>query len=386
MNKEAYKSFFKKLPYTLQFSGIISLCLLGLYGILYLINALVRMSIASLISSFFGIFNFLITIFLISILFNLITPFIYSYFASNSILDTPKRDDVTVKNFLRTYLIGRTPLIKKTLNIYNVILNAFIFYILSAVLISSITYTSLINSNVNGLGDLYQEFLKVLQIQNQEDMINELNLLLSQENVEIMLEPFIYINFVSIFISLYYFIHTINLFVFKYYLNNTIYGAHPKIIHTVFKRGLKERKGEFYKEYYGTLFPLTIFFVILIAGCYFGLTFIPSLRINVYVLNITTIFVVLICLLPFMPISFNLYGDMYPRYATTFVNYFVTRAKAELESMKSNYAQFNEAQKETIKRNEEQFKKFEEFVNNQKENSEENKSEDSNNNDDKKKE
>ena len=38
MISSIYKKFFKKFPYTLQFSGIISLCLLAIYGILYLRN------------------------------------------------------------------------------------------------------------------------------------------------------------------------------------------------------------------------------------------------------------------------------------------------------------------------------------------------------------
>lgn len=367
MISSIYKKFFKKFPYTLQFSGVISLCLLAVYGILYLFNSLIQLSIASLLYSFLGIFSFLFAVFIISILFNLISPLIYSYFASNSVLETNRRNDVNVKNFLKTYLIGNRQPIKGTLSVYNTILKSFLIYIITAIILGLIIYSSLIAVNYNGMRDVYNELVNIVSMADI-DLANEaLNEFVSSGKADVLAFPMYYVNFAGLLFSLYYFVNRINLYTFKYYLNNAIYGANPRLISLIFKTGLKKCRKDFYKDYYKNLFPLTLLYILVFCLSYFLLGLVPKLNEDLYVLNITTLLLVLIFLLPFMPISFNLYGEIYPKYANTFIETFVNFAKSEINTMRSNYESFNAAQQEALRKNEESLKKFEEYLDKNKE-------------------
>lgn len=367
MISSIYKKFFKKFPYTLQFSGIISLCLLAIYGILYLCNSLIQLSIASLLYSFLGIFSFLFAVFIISILFNLISPLIYSYFASNSVLETNRRNDVNVKNFLKTYLIGNRQPIKGTLSVYNTILKSFLIYIVTAIVLGLIVYYSLIAVNYNGMRDIYNELINIVSM-DDIDLANEaLNEFASSGKVDILAYPMYYINFAALLFSLYYFVNRINVYTFKYYLNNAIYGANPRLISLIFKNGLKRCRKDFYKDYYKNLFSLTLIYVLVFCLSYFLLGLVPKLNEDLYVLNITTLLIVLIFLLPFMPISFNLYAEIYPKYANTFIETFVNFAKSEINTMRTNYENFSAAQQEALRKNEESLKKFEEYLDKNKE-------------------
>lgn len=367
MYKDIYKKFFNKFPYTLQFSGIITLFLLVIYGILYLFSSLIIQSITSLMYSFLGIFNFLFAILILSILFNLISPFIYSYFASNSVLETSRKDDVTVKNFMKTYLIGWHQPLKGQLSMYNTLFISLLTFIGVNLLLSSIVYLSLYNLNVANYKPAFDELIRIMNLATQEEFIEQLAVFASSSYAKTLMIPAHYINFVSLFFALYIFIHKINLNVFKYYLTNIMIGISARGTHLVFKTGLKQCKKSFYKDYYKNLFPLTLLYIVIVSVSYFSLSLIPQLDGNSYVLNITTVLIVFMLLIPFMPISFNLYNEMYPKYSSYFLDSFINIAKNQLQAMKQNYRHFNELEQVNIKRSEENLNKIQEEINKSKE-------------------
>lgn len=355
MNKKAYKTFGNNLVYTMQFSGVLTLLLLVVYLALYFLDSLVQTAVLAVVYSLGGIFIFIGTMFLISVVFNLFAPFVYSYFASNITLQTSRKDDVTVKNFFKTYSIGRKYPIKGQLKMFSNTFFAFLIFIVLFIITLFLSSEILYFSNIGGFKEITDNIASEIAGADANSIMNVYEKY-SSSLLDVLKNPMIYCAYVSSLPAIYYFAHNVNLYIFKYYITTSIYGLNPKGTHYVFKSGLRKCRKDFYKDYYFTLWPLSILMILLYSLSFFLIAFFTPLGSKTYALIITSMFLTLSVMLIFMPVSFNLFDDMYKKYQSVFINTFIEQASIQLKQAKSNYERFNESEKAALEENEKQLK------------------------------
>ena len=369
MNKQAWKLFKEKLPATLQLSGIFSAFILLVYGILYLMGYLINSSIASLMLSAFGIFDFIFMVILISFVVSILSPLIYSYFAANSILDTKDEDKVTVGTFLKTYLLGLHHPLKGQLHIFSSLMWAFVTYLGIFLGIMIISFAVMSSNNFMGINELFlhaQDLYEVaIQTGDQAAIEAFQEYILGEEFSSVLNFPLGYSNLIAISLAFYLFVHKVVINVFRYFPSTTLGGVPAKPLNPIFRLGFKATKKQFYPGYYKTIYPLIILMLAIFFGSYVGLSFVPNLANNIYVLNITSITLTSIILLPFLPVVFNFYNLTWPKVADKYMEVFIQTAQNQIQMFKDNQARYSEMEKSQLDQAEKSIEKtrqmFEDF-------------------------
>src|SRR5574344_1266674 len=155
-----YSKFRKNAPTTLRFSAVISFVVI----VLYAFAALILNSIAS---DTFNYFELLVTIIFIVCLVLLLQPFIYSYFATNIVLNSNSDHQVGMAEFFRGYGIGSRKGLNSLLYIPSNLIYSLIVYLVSFIVFSSLTFGILYAFN-----------------QSYKDLLNEMMTLVENSNVD----------------------------------------------------------------------------------------------------------------------------------------------------------------------------------------------------------
>ena len=155
--KDALKIFKRNFISTLGFSSILSLFLIVAFGIIYLFLDLMSSFYETVIT--LNVVNIAVFTFIITIIFSLLEPFIYSMFACNGVLQTPDADKVSNGSFLRTYLLATKKPFRGLLRVFIHILISTLIYLVLLALLLTICYFVMIRANIMNAGTLYYNYL-----------------------------------------------------------------------------------------------------------------------------------------------------------------------------------------------------------------------------------
>lgn len=325
--KNIYKKFFDDLSFTLLCSTTI---VIGVF-LIYLIFVFMTMqiNIGEVMSSFFGLILFLICS---SLILGILTPFIYSLFACNGVLHTRKKDDVTYKSFLKTYRIGSRVPFKGQLQVWNVLVNSFLIYMVIEILIMFLL-SAIATNEGSPFKPLFDE-LMALDFSSVTRYSQMDQILLKYESL-IRLTSLISTYF-SLFFAAYYFFHTIARNTLRYYLAPTLLNAPNRLVTYVFKGTMRLHRKEYVANYYKTLWPLTVIFVASFTLSYFLIGFYGPTYIDIGLLSLTSILISCALLLPFLPLVFNYHESIWNKFAIYFMELFLNNASRELNVLKGS--------------------------------------------------
>ena len=355
--KNIYKRFLRDLPTTLLFSLTITV---GVFLIYLICVGIFNTGIFSALET--TIFGQLFVLLTISMIIGLVAPFIYSFFACNGVLNTKKRDDVKYTSFLKTYMIGTRPPFNGQLRIWDSLIKSFLIYLFIDTL--SLLILSLFAQSE---GSAFAPLFKELSALNMSDpnYLTQLELVLHNYK-DLIRSTMMLTGFFSTFISTYFFIHAITKNTIRYFLAPALLGAPNRLVTYVYKMTMRQRKGEYCKLYYKTLWPLTTLYVVSFTLTYFLIGYLGPSTIELPLLGFTSILVAVIALLPFLPLVFNFHESIWPSYSNYFLNVFIEGASKELSMARTslNSTQTEEAKKlDDVQKNLEHVKQLMEEAN-----------------------
>lgn len=325
--KNIYKKFFNDLSFTLLCSTTIIIGVFLIY--LIFVFMLMQIDLGEIMSSFFGLILLLICL---SLILGILSPFVYILFACNGVLHTRKKDDVSYKSFLKTYRIGARIPFKGQLQVWNTLVNSFLIYIVVELLIM-FALSAIATNDASPFKPLFDE-LMLLDF-SSVNWYSQMDQILAKYEDLIRLTSLIS-TFFSLFFATYYFFHTIARNTLRYYLAPTLLNAPNRLITYVFKGTLKLHRKEYVSNYYKTLWPLTLLYVISFTLSYFLIGFYGPSYIDIGLLSLTSILISCAVLLPFLPLVFNYHESIWNKFALYFMELFLTNASRELNTLKSS--------------------------------------------------
>ncbi len=340
MNKKInfpYSKFKKDINYTLSLSGSVSFVVL----VLYVISALFLYLTSG--SEFSNIWSMLLLLVFIMIIVGLLSPFLYSYFANNAVLDGPDREKVGIKSLFKTSKFGFKPPFKGLLNTWLTLIISFIIFIFTTSIAEG-----LILGICYGVDPTYKEFFDSLKgVASYDKILEAIN-----NNSSLFTVPVIVSNLIALVASLFFFLRNLLINILKFALAGNFLNVPRKVFNYVFRQTIKKHKKEFIKGFYRYAWIiLTVFFVALI-GSYLGLYFAFSKleNLNAYsfmlIISLTSIVIALILSLIFYPILFNHYLEISEEYRNYAVNGFVEFVEAQVSFQREKINLDKEAEDE----------------------------------------
>ncbi len=330
----AYKKFKKDLNYTFSLSGSVSLVVLALYALsalfLYLFNSY----------NLSSIWSFLLIFIFIMIVVGILSPFLYSFFANNAILEGPDREKVGIKSLFKTAKFGFFPPYKGLLNTWLTLLVSIIIFLVSTTVVDTLILTILYYTN-----GTYNEFFNSLV------GVSDYNALLEaiSSHGELFFVPSMISTLVSLCLSIFFYLRNILINIFKYSIAGLFLGIPRRALNFIFKDTIKKHKKEFLKGFYSHAWIILVVFFACLIGSYIGLYFTFSNLSEknyssfIMIISITSVVIALIISLIFYPILFNHYLDIFNVYRNYFVNNFVSIMSSEIKQAKEmeNNEEFN---------------------------------------------
>ena len=327
--KKVYKTFSEDVGFTIKMSGTITVALL----IIYLTFALILNQIGSL--NVLPYFEYFLAIIGICLVLGIVSPFIYSFFAINGGLHSNARDKIKYTSFLKTYLLGTRPPFSGQLRLSMTLLKAICINILLTFLVSIIVYFFSLNSD-SELNAIVNEIMAAFNLADSNETLTAMeNVILNHQ--EFIKELSLLTTFFPLLIAVYYFLHTVSRNTFKYYLATSLGVRTPKqAVEYIFVRTLRTHRKDYNLNYYYTVFPLTIIFVVSFTLSYFLLGYFGPAQMSISILSLTAIVIGIIASLPFLPIIFNTHEEMWTKYWLLFMGVFLENAEKELAMYKMN--------------------------------------------------
>lgn len=349
--KEIYKTFFDDFSFTLLCSTTI---IIGVF-LIYLIFAAVLFNngISVLASNFFGS---LLIIICLSMILGLISPFVYSLFACNGVLHSKRKEEVSYKSFLKTYLIGTRAPFNGQLQIWNTLLKSFLIFFglqLVALMILSI----LAMDEGSAFKPLLDEISKLNPSSN--NYFFDLEKVLA-DHADLIRTTSLFTNFFGLLISTYYFIHTISKHTMRYFLAPSLLNAPNRLVTYVYKATMKQHKKEYLSSYYKVLWPMTVLYGVTFALSYFLIGFLGPKAIDINVLSLTAMFISVCALVPFLPLVFNYHESIWPKFSYYFMQLFISNASRELNQAKKDLQNNSNFDKQNIDLAEKNIEKIKE--------------------------
>lgn len=328
----SFKNFKDNLSYTLLCSSFMSLIVIVLYAL-----AASILGTSDLFDSSLGMLIFLL---MAAILFGILSPFIYSYFTCNLVLQSDKKDQVRLRSFFKTAILGTRRPAKGQLDNFNNILTTFLIYIVLMFGLNLIVVPIIFQND--------EEFARIFN-----EMIESNNFMLSEKDAQYVLHvleiPNLIIYFICSYFSFLYFLNNMTKNTFRYLMAPLFFELPNRAKRSLFKTVLKQHKKEFNKDYYrvGSI-PLVVYLVVFPIS-YFALYFtrIPGLSISI--INLTAFSITLILILPFLPLVYNFYICIWPKREGYFLGFVITNAKKELDYLKSHPVEMSEEEKNRLK-------------------------------------
>ena len=325
--KKIYKRFLRDSSTNLLFSSTLTVgvFLIYLIGVLFFVNG----GGSAIMNNIFGL---IIVIAFGAMIIGLLSPFIYSFFACNGVLNTNKRNDVKYTSFLKTYMIGTRAPFNGQLRIWNTLLISFLIYFI----LNTFAYVILVAvaQNEGSPFKAYFDELNAIDILSP-NYYGEVGIINAKYD-SLIRSSLLITQFISLFISTYYFIHTIAKNTIRFFLAPALLNAPNRLVTYVYKQTMRKYKSDYRKKYYGALWPLTLLFVVSFSLTFFLLGYLMPVSMNQALLGLTSILVSLIVLLPFLPVLFNFHETIWPKYSIYFLDYFLTSASNEIHAMKEN--------------------------------------------------
>ncbi len=303
--KNIYKKFVSNSRINLRYSAVISFIVVVIY-------ALVAMILNNFGSIFSGVFGILLVILFLSCLVGIVQPFIYSYFALNTLENNDQNNSFGMKEFFKGYFVGNKRVISSVLLIPSTLFYSFLIYFLTSLVLSFVIYGSLYLANED-YQNLFNQMISFLQSNNQDGLSNLIN-----ANGDLLNTPTFFIYFLSTLFGFYYFIHRFSLNLFKYFLLPYSFGTDKKVLHLVYKETIKANKKYFYSNYYSVLFPLVILILVVFSSSYFLLYYLEISNTSILILDLTSIVITILFLLPFLSILFNFYEVLINKFSIMF--------------------------------------------------------------------
>ena len=320
----AYTKFKKDLNYTFSLSGSVSLVVLVLYALSALFLYIFNSNNISVIWSFVLIFVFTM------IIVGLLSPFLYSFFANNAILEGPDREKVGIKSLFKTSKFGFFAPYKGLLNTWLTLLISIIIFLFTSTIVNTLILAILYYSN-----GAYKTFFDSLNTSDYNAIMDQIN-----KNSSLFAIPSMVSNLVALCLSLFFFLRNILINIFKYSIAGLFLGIPRKALNYIFKDTIKKHKKEFLKGFYSHAWIILVVFFVFLIGSYFGLYFgFSSLSEKnsssfIMIISLTSVVVALIVSLIFYPILFNHYLDIFNVYRNYFVNNFVSIMTSEIKQAK----------------------------------------------------
>lgn len=333
--KNIYKKFATNSRINLRYSAVISFIVVVAY-------AFAALALNYWSSVFSGVFGVLLIILFLSCLVALIQPFIYSYFALNTLQNSDRDGDYGMGAFFRGYSVGSKRMISSLLLIPSTLLYSFLIYFVSSFILGFIIFGTLFLVNPE-YQDLMQQLISFMQNNNTDGFNNLLN-----AKRDLINTPMIYIEFGSTFLGFYYFIHRIGLNIFKYFLVGFALGCNKKVFQYVYKSTIKENKKYFYSNYYSVLYPLFILVIVIYSLSYFLLYHFQFHNSSILILGLTSIVITILFLIPFLPILFNFYEVIIDKFAVLFIARMRTILEEQLNELNAQYENFSDSEKAQI--------------------------------------
>ncbi len=368
MFKRVFDIFKDRFSESFKFATVISFFCILVFLILFLFDGLLQGAILNFIQNpFLGILYLVIVAFIISICLSLLSPFIYSYFASIDLLGSKLKDKITVKSFLKTYIIGLNRPYRGQLRVFFVCFTSILIY-LGLTLVFALCFIGIFEAtNAFNINVILDEFYTLFNnyigsggtIESMDALIDFVS---STSFLNVLNNVMFYTNYISLLFTFYYFFHSININTFRYFIVSSFPKVAPKAITILNRSVMQKERGNFLKGYYQSSFILTIIYVIAFTLSYFliGL-YVPNLMGDIYVLGLISFVICAIFLIPFMPLTFIYYGiywnDSKTKYVTTFINF----ASKEINDFKTRTVLNSELEKKQV---EEAEKNLNNLINN----------------------
>lgn len=321
---EIYKTAFKNSGFTVMCSGIISLCIIIFYALFSLIYNSIKVEI------YLSTIEMLIGILVIGLVTGLVLPFVYSFFACYQVMKTEKKEDVTIKSFFKTYVIGINPPFRNALSNLRTVAFSFLIYVLInfvALMIVSIVA----NSTTGPLHDMYQE-LSALNFNSQAALDEIDTILLKYEDT--IYEVSIYVEFFSLIFAGYYYIHTISRNTFKYFFAMLAVQGNRNsmnMVNFIFRKSMRGHFIEYHKSFYKILWPATAIYFILFTLIYF--LSINLLNLDLVIVCLTSFIVPLVLMTLILPVLFELHDRLF----ATFQKYYFSTASKIFHSQYNDF-------------------------------------------------
>ncbi len=349
--KEQTKTNFATTSSFAGFIGIIAF-------VLFLFVSLFIINFPDVFNGSYGsIYSILLMVLFLALILGILSPFYYSYFACNTILNSKRSDDVKFTSFLKTFKFGLNKPIRGALSItinilWSILIFVFAFTILEIVV--TVIYS--------GVNTEFQKLLtSVVEAINNNDTNSAFELI--YEN-QALLEPVkAYSMMFSLFFASFYFCRQMVYNTFKYYLVSTFLGLPNRMISNIYKYGFQTDRKNFNKGFNYYTLPMTITFIVVFfgsyLGIYLGLYYSGSQFINLYLIGATSITLSLVVCFPFLPLIFNYFGIVRKEERQKLTFYFIggmddeiNRAKQQARSdEEKNQINFAESRLNELKQN-----------------------------------
>ncbi|MBQ9266445.1 MAG: hypothetical protein IJ186_05240 [Bacilli bacterium] len=373
LNKEInfssiYKAAFKNSGFTVMCSGIISLCIIIFYALFSLIYNSINFEFT------LSTFEILIALATIGLITGLITPFVYSFFACYQVMKTPKGDEVTMKNFFKTYMIGISKPFRTALSNFKTVIITFLIYIL----LGFVAMIIVLGVARFTTGELHEFIIEFNNIDFYADTaIDEVSNLLTKYQ-ETLNTVSLYVEFFSLIFAGYFYIHSTAKNTSKYFYAMMSDPKNPNsvnVIMFIYKRGIKGHRIEYHKYFYKILWPMTLLYFVTFSVTYFLAAFLLSL--DLVIVALTAFIIPLVLLTLFLPVVFELNDNLFP----IFQKYYFKSASKIMRSQFDEYkaSNSNEKSEEELKEIENSLNSLDEYIKEANESEEEEKEEDKEN-------
>lgn len=340
MNKKnnfPYSKFKKDINYTLSLSGSVSFVVL----ILYVLSALFLYLTST--SEFSNIWSILLLLVFIMVIVGLLSPFLYSYFANNAVLDGPDREKVGIKSLFKTSKFGFKPPFKGLLNTWLALIISFLIFIFTTSIVEGIILGILYSAD-----STYKAFFDGLSdVTSYEKILEAIG-----ENYQLFTMPIMVSNLISLCLSLFFFLRNLLINILKFALAGNFINVPRKVFNYVFKQVIKQHRKEFIKGFYQYSWIILVVFFTFFIGSYLGLFFAFSKleNLNAYsfmlIVSLTSIVIALILSLIFYPILFNHYLEIAGEYRNYAVSGFVEFVEAQVSFQREKINLDKEAEDE----------------------------------------
>lgn len=336
IKRAVHKSFKDNLVMTLRFSAIISFVLL----ILYCICAITLSAVGSFS---LGLFGTLVLGLLFVILFcYLLEPFLYSYFAMTVLLNSPSRDDVRMSGYFKTLQIGFNKPVLKSLSLPTTLIYSLLIFLGLDFVCTFASYVILYNSSET-YKQLFDNLFNLYQAGNYDDFNTYIN-----SNIDNLRNFLLVTQFIASLGSFYFFLHRTSIYIMRYFLvpfSNNL----PNVFSTTcFKETIRTNKKYFYGNYYSIVWIYIPIILIVYSASFFLIYYLNLQNSNFIIIELSSIVITLLFLLPFAPLLFNLYVMMVDKFGAMYTSVINGRLFDQIKTLKSNYSDLSKEDQERL--------------------------------------